>query len=703
MRVFAVDCETWRIEPGCLTPRLVCVSWAERQSDGLLTSGLLDRDAGLKLFRVLLEMVAHREVILVMQNGVYDLGVAAAADDSLLELIFNAYEVGGIRDTKERQKLIDLADGDMKFTRDENGDFIKQVYSLDALARRFTGRTLDKSADSWRLRYKELDGVPLEDWPIEAKRYPILDAEATLEVYEKQQLIVSPVCECIDGLHSVRNEAEQLRAHWALHLQSIWGIRIDAEAVARLRTEVEADLERCFKGVLALEAEQGIPQNDEWSLYKFHTFQRGVRAGTTEITRRTSAIQHRVKAGFEAQGLNPPLTDGGRQAEAQGEDITLKHVATSAEAMRDSKDPVLALMAEAQYASKLKATYIPALESGAKNAINVGYNLLLESGRTSVQGTFNPQVLPRRDGVRECVVPRPGYYLCSVDYDQLELCTLGQVLYDLLQRSTIRDAINAGRDLHVQFAAYWLQIPYEEALSRYKRAKKGEIDDPEILNRRQLAKVPNFGKPGGMGDTALIDFAKSTYGIILQIDEARELSSVYFEAHPDMVDFFEWVAEHLGPLGEGAIEQLRSGRIRGGCTFCQACNTLFQGLAADGAKLALWRVARECYEGGMYASDGRYHPPTRERSPLFGTRPIAFIHDEILAEVPIATAHEAAFRLSQVMNEAMREYVPDVKISSTPALMERWHKGATDVYDDKGRLIPWRPKTKPTTQLKEAA
>ena len=43
------------------------------------------------------------------------------------------------------------------------------------------------------------------------------------------------------------------------------------------------------------------------------------------------------------------------------------------------------------------------------------------------------------------------------------------------------------------------------------------------------------------------------------------------------------------------MTQFLSGRVRGGCRFTQMCNTLFQGLAADGAKKALWDITRECY------------------------------------------------------------------------------------------------------------
>ena len=61
-----------------------------------------------------------------------------------------------------------------------------------------------------------------------------------------------------------------------------------------------------------------------------------------------------------------------------------------------------------------------------------------------------------------------------------------------------------------------------------------------------------------------------------------------------------------------------TGRVRGRVGFTQARNTPFQGLAADGAKLALWALIRAGY------------------------RVVAFIHDEIIVELPEEGVDHAA-------------------------------------------------------------
>ena len=68
-----------------------------------------------------------------------------------------------------------------------------------------------------------------------------------------------------------------------------------------------------------------------------------------------------------------------------------------------------------------------------------------------------------------------------------------------------------------------------------------------------------------------------------------------------------------------------------------------------------------------------------------------FIHDEILAEVPIEKATEASTALSNIMVDTMTELcTPHINIKAEPALMKRWYKGAEAVWKD-GKLLPWEP------------
>lgn len=111
--------------------------------------------------------------------------------------------------------------------------------------------------------------------------------------------------------------------------------------------------------------------------------------------------------------------------------------------------------------------------------------------------------------------------------------------------------------------------------------------------------------------------------------------------------------------------------------YTQACNSPFQGLVADFAKDALVRIQEAAW--------------TDRRSPLYGSRPIFFVHDEVISEVPEECAHEAAYEQARIMAETAEEYTPDVPMIVEPALMRRWYKDADPVIGPDGRLVPWEP------------
>jgi len=93
-----------------------------------------------------------------------------------------------------------------------------------------------------------------------------------------------------------------------------------------------------------------------------------------------------------------------------------------------------------------------------------------------------------------------------------------------------------------------------------------------------------------------------------------------------------------------------TGRVWSDVDYRQAHNAQFQGLAADGAKLALYRLLRE------------------------GLRPVLFIHDEVVVETDQGDRDAAAKRVDQILVEEMGRVIPDVRIRVEGRFMERWQK-----------------------------
>lgn len=549
--------------------------------------------------------------IVVGQNIAYDFGVLAAHDPGLLPDIFELYDEGRVRDTKINEQLIDIAQGKLK--GGYSGDeWVAKGYSLKDLAKLYFKKDLDKTTH--RLGFGDLIGVPLEQWPAGAEDYAKEDAVVTRQIYLAQQHYD----------HFLEDAGRQAKAAWALHLMSLWGIRTDKNAVEALR--------------LMLETQAGM-HREELKRAGF------IRAdGTKDM----GAIKKRV----EEKLPDPPRTEKGA-------------VKTDEETLLKTGDAELKALSEFSSVEKIRTTYIPVLESGVDVPINANFSVLVESGRTSCSRP-NLQNLPRMPGVRECFTPRPGFLFCSVDYDTLELRTLAQVCLWVVGESKLADALRGGVDPHLDLAAQLLRIPYEEAVKRKK--------EPTVKEMRQLAKAGNFGFPGGMGQQKFRVYAKNNYGMDISAGQAAALREAWFRRWPEMQGYFNFVKKQM-PGGIGTIKQFKSNRIRGLVGFNDGANTLFQGLAADGAKEALYEVQKACF--------------TLPKSPLYGSRSVVFAHDEIIAEVPEEKAHEASFEISKIMCDTMARWVPDVPITATPALMYRWSKNAEPSWSVENRLVPW--------------
>ncbi len=141
---------------------------------------------------------------------------------------------------------------------------------------------------------------------------------------------------------------------------------------------------------------------------------------------------------------------------------------------------------------------------------------------------------------------------------------------------------------------------------------------------------------------------------------------------PEMVRYFDLIGR-MTRSGYAQVGPPTLHLVRGRLRFTELANTLFQGRAAAGGKDAGWALTEAT------------HDP---KSALFGSRVVAWIHDEILAEVPETKGHEAGHEIASIMIKAMSKVIPDVPITASPVLMKVWSKSAAPVWDG-GRLVAW--------------
>lgn len=691
-KIIGYDTETRLIAPGNEAPVMVCLSY----DDGTGHKGVDLAPQGVKRFAAWL---ADPRIVLVAHHGSFDAVVLMQAAYlyfgeefglHFAQLMFAAMAQGRVICTMLRQKLAELALGKMWKTH-AKANLPSQahlpakkkagVYSLaGCMWFHFKiDRGEDKAEGSVRYRYAEVEGVPVREWPPYFYKYALQDATDALHLYRRQQ-------ETYADSGCFRVEGDRCRAAFTLRLAEVWGLRTDGK-------EVEALHDYCTDVVNKIDVKllaAGL-MREKWA------------KGDLRYAKHEAMIRAEVAKAYAGAGVEPPLTKPSKthpKGQIKLDSETLQGIPALYEG-KDHPYGLLIEMSKASMARDILNKYNPALRLGTIVPLHAFYNPLLTTGRTSA--TKYVQTPPRSSldcfgcglsarkipsgspkcpkcggyvaDVRRCYVARKGYVYGFVDYDQLELCTLGQSQHDLHGSSAIGDAINQGLDLHCVLGEELMGegIGYEE----FKRRKNA--GDKVCLDWRQWAKGGNFGLPGKLGVNGLIAYMRG-YGVYLTKAQAKKLITIWTSKWSDMPTYFRAIkAMGLGVYGsKTTITHPRTGLIRGDVELPAACNFLFQGLAAAGALDAGFHLAWE-----MYAQ------PT---SALYGSRNCFFLHDEWGAEHPETRAPEAADRQSQVQRDVMQRWCPNVAIrGAAPALSRRWYKGADEVRNAEGRLQLWTP------------
>jgi DNA polymerase-1 len=663
--VIAFDTETWLIEPGCLAPPLVCYQWAKRDGQPQIRH----RDEAREVF----ENHLSHDAILAGHNVAFDMAVLAAQFPHLLSAIFRKYARDEVTCTQVREQLIMIARGQFRSVVNAEGEKVGVKYSLaDCIGRHF-GRGLKK--EGFRLFYRIFDQVPnVADWPavaadfqararrgewpewalaiptdadragllaadpVEAVTYALADGTTTLALHDDQERVAAP--------GALRDQFRQARGQFCLHLASCWGVYTDPSAVDELEAALEADFEALKYDL----QEAGIVRGD----------------GTAD----TKAAAHAMELACAEEGLEVARTKKG--AVSMGAEACAFLFDDRGD-MRPDLEPSGLIVAKYSEFLTLRKTLrndLKMIRAGTERPIQPRYDLS-DTGRARASKP-NIMAVSKRKGIREAFAPRDGLVFIQADFPSLELYTLAAWCLERIGFSVLGDTLNAGRDVHVEIGGRILGLEYDEALARYKAG------DKVMKLARQRAKPINYGLPGGLGAKKLVRYAKYTYGVDMSLEEARQAKELWIRTFPEMVEFFRLSAALTNnPAGQGEEEHVFTGRLRGGCRYSALCNGRFQGLGADCAKEALWRVTNACY--------------VEPGSPLYGARVVAFVHDEIIAEVEEGRCDPAARELARLMAEGANVYLAKVPITLDPLAMRVWSKNAEKVLDANGRIIPWAP------------
>jgi DNA polymerase-1 len=245
----------------------------------------------------------------------------------------------------------------------------------------------------------------------------------------------------------------------------------------------------------------------------------------------------------------------------------------------------------------------------------------------------NLQNIPRGSALRGCFKAPPGRKLVIADYSQIELRLAAKVAGD----QAMLAAYAQGEDLHTRTA---------RSITGKREITKAD---------RTAAKAVGFGLLYGMGAKGLRDYAQSSYGVEMTLEEATKYRTRFFEAYPGLGRWHK-VVTRSNPEEARTLLGRRRGSLR---SFREGLNHSIQGTAADGQKLALallWERRHECPHAF----------------------PVLVVHDEIVIECDADKAEQAREWLISAMVDGMDAVVnasePHVPIEIEATVSDSWVK-----------------------------
>jgi hypothetical protein len=667
---------------------------------------------------------------------VIDEHLARRGEDQARRMLWDACHEGRLFDTQLLDMLIQLGTDQFRKDPSKGNSAVKKVYpgNLAEVAADYTAVQIDKE-DPYRLRFAELIGIPKDAWGSVDRGffdYAIRDAVATRRLYPA---LAEEALRLMEGAgfrrrakrYDIRpdaierfgylSEIIQVKASIVLRQMFRNGICLNVDAADRLEQQhreqlsgVVADIERHHRDVLTY---------DRHGALRLKPTAQTPSLGSNKLISKLEEVASELKT--TDAGFQKPMSQGKKGGISRSikawESYAERHAFIDRWCRMERSSKML------QFFKELKSP-----------RLHCEYSVLMRTGRTScsrprdksVPG-INLQQIPGDAAFRGLFIAEPGHLLFTADYKAIELRTLAAVCRARYGQSRLGDVIAEGIDPHANTAASIQGLDLDDFV-------KLKDTDPDLYAQaRQAAKALNFGIPGGLGAKTLKVYAADSYGVEMTQDEAqsyrqRLISEVYpelnetdgylsdpsFAAMSRNLGLAEWriwgafdksgkrnriaamgtakvirgestasdryqdyVWKRLGQLIDSSTEvdqdlrelvkqkqggrQLHgrlfrqcvaslSGRVRAGVGFTDSKNTPFQAAAADGAKLALWNLL---YEG-------------------FDVR--GFVHDEIIVQMPRATADADARRAEAIMNASMQEVIGDVPVECEYVVAPHWAK-----------------------------
>lgn len=462
--------------------------------------------------------------------------------------------------------------------------------SLALICEKLLGRNINKDNDI-RMTFDQFEGVPVMEIPKDHLEYAAEDAIHTYDVYFKLRNLIREH----DKYNTVLSHHIQVKGALALDCIYKNGLGFDLEAARKRLNELETEL---------LDIKQRLAT---W----------GYVQGQNGITDKYEQIVKKLGIYEEL----PKSEKTGRPSQKSDDLKAYSHL------------PFIEDYLKHEELHKL-TTFLRDIK---EETVHGRFNPILNTGRVSMSKP-NIQQLPRSGGIRECFVPKySNNVFVDADYSAIELVALSEVTRELYGHSEMGDLINAGEDLHIATAT-----------SVYNKDAKDVTKD-----ERQFAKIPNFAYPTNMAPSTFVDYCKPM-GIEIDEVEAKKVKDAWLARYPEIEMYFNEPRKNVDGISEWGKDTYchytLTGRKRAYSTYTAFLNTHFQGLAADGCKLAIY----ECMKRGLHM--------------------VLVLHDQIMVEADKNDAERVQKELEDAMIYGMTQVIKNTKVSVESQIIERFCK-----------------------------
>lgn len=762
--LFAFDFETHLIGPDLCPcglvhdtlPPAVCMSWA--LEDG--RSDVVTAAEGLAILEECLDdptchIIGAETAFDVLVSCVY----SGAEHDLWLAAWVKAYEEGRVHDVLVRQKLLNLAVGRLDFHRHSDGRSVRVSKNLSGTCKDLLGYSLSKpdqetKATHPRLRYAELDGIPISEWAAKAKRegwadcpveYSRADSIETLNCFLAQEAwrehrLYAPIVELWSGARIMPEgrEANPLDDAHAQTCHALWlkkmsaeGIWIDEAALDKFERRMMADyVDLCEEtrkyGLLRREywrdlkrlreLKSDFARNADWKELKAALdFDDAEALACWEELRAQGLVRWRhVKNQkiartrmydvFTMAGQSPPHTEKWEPLKHRDDE----YVALDADACRlggllekslELEELQLVAYADLVHTSNVVNTDIPKLRKGVDAPIHTHFDSLKASGRT---GSSDPPIQNRargekdRAGDRECFIPDPnpdaatGEEWVMIDVDDPQLELFAHAQNCKWLLGYSTLGDSLNRGEDPHTAFAAKIIGAKEARDVTYAEAEALYKSKRIDGERDAAKGTNFGRLGALGAKTMARTAPKSYKVVLPESGKAQGKLGWKELFELWDEQWEEMPDYRELVSSWEKYQ---GSKEYNVAMCVSGRLRAGCTFTSGNNTPFQGLGADVAKlQGWYLFKACY--VLGVDPVLFGCKQIHFIHDQFLTAALKSRAAAAARRVEHWCKQAVIEMLPDygqAMAKKIEALLcERWSKQAERIENTDGSLAVWQ-------------